>query len=217
MLQNSVAAKVQSAAVPVNEVWEERRGDKNSYSSACRHELTFDGTCAHTHARMHRRTPKLTGPGLSPVKRSGCRWMFIHQQRHPSSAATNYCHPRIYTAELKGSPAWRLGEDSNGFLRVVNLRVNNLSSCSCFLWSCVLTQHAALSGPLWNTSRSNIFVSDRCASVHLHQPRESLPNYHKPYLIFIHSRDHLMLFKKIKNKAEITEKCKYMDRAQFKM
>ena len=116
---NSVAAKVRSAAVPVNDVWEERGADKDSYCSAHRRGLTFDAHVhTHTHTRMHTHTeactrldtPRLTGPGLSPVKRSDCHLMFIHRQRHPSSAATYYCHPRIYTAELKGSPAWRPGE-----------------------------------------------------------------------------------------------------------
>lgn len=47
---NSVAAKVRSAAVPFNDVWEERGADKDSYSSARRHELTFDAH-VHTHAQ----------------------------------------------------------------------------------------------------------------------------------------------------------------------
>lgn len=51
---NSVAAKVQSAAVPVNDVREERGADKDSHSSARRHELTFDAHVrAHTHTQTH--------------------------------------------------------------------------------------------------------------------------------------------------------------------
>lgn len=108
---NSVAAKVRSAAVLVNDVWEERGADKDSYSSARRHELTFDAH-VRTHAQTHRDwwvQVYLQSNGQTAW------WMFIHRQRHLSSAATYYCHPRIYTAELKGSPAWRLGEDPSGF------------------------------------------------------------------------------------------------------
>lgn len=53
---NSVAAKVQSAAVPVNDVREERGADKDSHSSARRHELTFDAHVrahTHTHTQTH--------------------------------------------------------------------------------------------------------------------------------------------------------------------
>lgn len=115
---NSVAAKVRSAAaVPANDVW--WRGEQIRTAIAQRADTTswrFDAH-VHAHARRHTHahTPRLTGPGLSAVKRSDCQLMFIHRQRHLSSAATYYCHPRIYTAELKGSPAWRLGEDSGGF------------------------------------------------------------------------------------------------------
>lgn len=108
---NSVAANLRSAAVPVNDVWEERGADKDSYFSARRHELTFDAH-VHTHAQTHRDwrvQVYLQSNGQAAW------WMFIHRQRHLSSAATYYCHPRIYTAELKGSPAWRLGDDSGGF------------------------------------------------------------------------------------------------------
>lgn len=93
----------------------ERRGEQIR-TAIPQHELMLDAH-VHTHTHTHTcvDTPRLTGPGLSPVKRSDCQLMFIPQQSHLSSAATYYCHPWIYTAELKGSPAWRLGEDSSGF------------------------------------------------------------------------------------------------------
>lgn len=170
----------------------ERRGEqiRTAIPQHARHGLTFD---AHVHTHIH--TPRLTGPGFI----SGCAdgWCLL--------TGRGAYHPPPHTiaihgqtlAELKGSStSLKTLGGLQWLLRVVNLRVNNLNSCLCFCGPCVLTQHAALSGPLWNTSRSNIFVSDRCASTHLHQPRESLPDYHKPCLIFIHSSDHfLMLFK----------------------
>ena len=55
---NSVAAKVRSTAVPVNDVWEERGADKDSYSSARRRGLTSD---AHVHTRRHAHTHTHTG------------------------------------------------------------------------------------------------------------------------------------------------------------
>lgn len=83
---NSVAAKGRSAAVPVNDVWEERGADKDSYSSA---RADVRRTCAHTHAQTHRDWR------VQVYLQSDCQLMFIHRQSHLSSAATNYCHPRI--------------------------------------------------------------------------------------------------------------------------
>lgn len=91
----------------------ERRGEQIRTAIPQHADTSWRLTHMCTHTRTD--TPRLMGPGLSPVKRSDCQLMFIHRQRHLSSAATYYCHPRIYTAELKGSPAWRLWEDSSGF------------------------------------------------------------------------------------------------------
>lgn len=100
----------QTIAVPVNDVWEERGADKDSFSSAHRHEPMFDAH-VHTHAKTHQDCRVQVYLQSNGQTASRC---FL-TGRHPSSAATYYCHPRRHTAELKGSPAWRLGEDSSGF------------------------------------------------------------------------------------------------------
>lgn len=140
--------------------------------------------------------------------------MFIHRERHLSSTATHYCHPLETCCWVER--AGRLGEDYTVFLRVVNLKVNNLSSCLCFRGPCVLTQRAALSGALRKTSRSNIFVSDQRASTHLHQPRESLPDLphknHVPFPFIL-----VTTYNVVSNLNKRKKICKYMDRARFKM
>lgn len=103
--------------------------------TGCTHTHTHKQTHTHTHTHKQQSRLRLTGPGfffsLFYYLQSDCQVMFIPVQSHLSSR----CHPRMQTAELKGSAA----RDSSGFLFFffffgvsLTSEVNNLNSCWCF-------------------------------------------------------------------------------------
>lgn len=100
----------------------ERGADKGGHSSTWADVWC---TSARTRARTRTHTPRLMGAGLSPVR-------LPVNADSPAGSPIFRCHVLSPSTDAQSQPALMTRGRLQWLLRVVNLRVKDLNSCSCF-------------------------------------------------------------------------------------